>query len=268
MGQTVWMKMFCEDWDADKLLALLILCSDGGRCQTSPPKPRSVRPTESSQFMGSSWRSHATLWLLPWGFIYFHGNALATKYEFRLISSWLFIILTLSKDIINMQRGSLVVCMRCSWSCCWGREGKFRYKRISEMTDKSLRVVFFFLGIVHSDLIRCLWLEQRFQISVMWRSCWEINLQDDTFCFTDVRLQLPLVCFLKCTSFNLKTCALIYFFYLSWLPLKASIHTTNCKPLQRWQQVHTCAAKIIWGNRMNQRKWGKCRDYKCNQSYR
>lgn len=70
---------------------------------------------EYSQFMGLSWRNHATLWLFPWGFIYCRGTALANKYEFRLISSCLVIIKSLSKDIINMQRVSLIICMGYSW---------------------------------------------------------------------------------------------------------------------------------------------------------
>lgn len=104
------------DWDADRerLVALLTVTWWWSR-QTSFPKPWWVHPLEYSQFMGLSWRNHATLWLFPWGFIYCRGTALANKYEFRLISSCLVIIKSLSKDIINMQRVSLIICMGYSW---------------------------------------------------------------------------------------------------------------------------------------------------------
>lgn len=98
------------DWDTDreKLVALLIV-TWWWSCQTSSPRPWSVHPVEFSQFAGLSWWNHATLWLFPWGFIHCHGTALANKCEFSLISSWLVMMKILSKDIINMQRVSLII---------------------------------------------------------------------------------------------------------------------------------------------------------------
>lgn len=101
---TFWKTLYesVSVWDKDKLYALLI--KTWRVYQTVFPNLWLVNPAKVSQFMGLPQRNPATLWSLPWEFISFHETAIATKYEFRFISSWLLIIKTLSKTMINMHR--------------------------------------------------------------------------------------------------------------------------------------------------------------------